>query len=137
VTHPAASYDPPIRLRRPIALLAFAALVPAACGGSQKSTLPPSPGAGGAIALRYLAQDPEVYANAAITTVGTVVRVGGVTPPLYELDGGHGKRIVLEPAARAAPYAGRRVKVSGVFGASSFQLGYEIQVSRIRAGGSL
>jgi hypothetical protein len=137
VTHPAASYDPPIRLHRAIALLAFAALVPAACGGSQKSTLPPSPGAGGAIALRYLAHDPEVYADAAITTAGTVVRVAGATPPLYELDGGHGKRIVLEPAARAARYAGRRVKVSGVFGASNFQLGYEIQVSRIRAGGSL
>jgi hypothetical protein len=137
VTHPAASYDPRIRLHRAIPLLAFAALVPAACGGSQKSTLPPSPGGGGAIALGYLAQDPEVYADASITTVGTVVRVASANPPLYELDGGHGKRILLEPAARAAPYAGRRVKVSGVFGASNFQLGYEIQISRIRAGDSL
>jgi hypothetical protein len=111
----------------------------AGCGGSQKSTLPPSPGKSGAVALRHLANDPEVYADAQIQTLGTVARVrsgrGGRTT-LYVLDGGGGKRIVLEPSSAAAGDLGRRVRVSGIF-TVTFQLGYEILISRIEPAATL
>jgi hypothetical protein len=71
-----------------------------------------------------------------VTTVGTVARVAGSAPAVYELTGGHGKRIVLVPSARAARYDGRQVRVSGIF-AATFQLGYEIQIKHMSAGGSL
>jgi hypothetical protein len=111
-------------------LAALVATVLAGCGGSQKSTLPPSPGKSGAVALRYLAHDPEVYADAQVQTLGTVAwaRKGRMT--IYVLRGGGGKRIVLEPGSAAAGDLGRRVRVSGTF-TVSFQLGYEILVSRI------
>ncbi len=109
-----------------------AALALAACG-SQKSTLPPSPGTSGAVALRDLAHFPEVYADAQVTTVGVVARTPG---GLYVLDGGHGKRIALEPSSAAARELGRRARVSGLF-TVSFQLGYEILISHIAAGGTL
>jgi hypothetical protein len=115
--------------------LALAALALAACG-SQKSTLPPAPDAAGTVALSELAHHPEVYADATLAAVGTVVRVGHSHPALYTLAGGRGTRIVLEPSGRAAPYVGRRVRASGIF-TVSFKLGYEILVSRIRASGTL
>jgi hypothetical protein len=107
-----------------------AAIVLLASGGGPRSTLPPSPGPAGAIALRYLAHDPEVYSYATITTVGTVARVPGSRPALYALEGGHGARIVLEPSYSAARELGRRVRVRGIFSVS-FKLGYEILVSQL------
>jgi len=132
VTHRPAAYHPPI-LRRSllVPLLAAAALALAACGEA-KSTLPPSPGAGDAVTLHNLARYPEVYADARVATTGTVERAGS----LYLLAGAPGARIVLEPTAAAAPYAGRRVRVSGLF-VVTFKLGYEILLGRISAAGSL
>jgi hypothetical protein len=130
VTHPAASYHPPIA-RRLITLGVLATLALAACG-SQRSTLPPAPGVSGTVALSELAHHPEVYADATVATVGTVARtrVGGKR--LFVLEGGHGTRIVLEPSSSAAADLGRRVRVSGLF-TVTFELGYEILVSRIAA----
>ncbi len=116
----------------------LAALVVAlltACG-SQESTLPPSPGGSGAIALRDLAHYPEVYADAQVATVGTVGESRSGRTRLYVLDGGHGTRIVLEPSSRAAGKLGMRVRVRGLF-TVTFQLGYEILISGIRPAGSL
>ncbi len=110
-------------------IAALIATAVAGCG-SQKSTLPPSPGKSGAVALRYLAHDPEVYADAHIETLGTVARARDGHTTLYVLEGGRGKRIVLEPASAAAGDLGRRVRVSGIF-TVTFQLGYEILISRI------
>ena len=130
VTHSAASYHQAIP-RRLMTLGVLGVLALAACGG-QRSTLPPSPGASGAVALSELAQHPEVYADASVVTVGTVARAGGSRKPLFVLEGGHGTRIVLEPSSFAAADLGRRVRVSGVF-TVTFELGYEILVSRITA----
>jgi hypothetical protein len=112
---------------------ALAALALAACG-SQKSTLPPAPDAAGTVALSDLAHHPEVYADATLAAVGKVVRVAHSDPALYKLAGARGTRIVLEPSPIARPYAGRSVRVSGIF-TVSFKLGYEILVSKIRASG--
>ena len=118
-------------------LAALVATVVAGCGGSQKSTLPPSPGKSGAVALRHLANDPEVYADAQIQTLGTVARVRKGRTTLYVLDGGAGgKRIVLEPSSAAAGDLGRRVRVNGSF-TVTFQLGYEILISRIAPAATL
>ena len=139
MTHRTDSYH--ALIRRPasaLAALAVLALTLAACGG-QLSTLPPPPDASGQIALRALAGHPEVYAGASIQTVGTVARARSRRParPLFQLDGGHGVRIVLAPAARVAHELGHRVRVAGLF-TVTFQLGYEIVVSQIRrADGSL
>jgi hypothetical protein len=116
-------------------LVVLAVLALGACGG-QRSTLPPAPSRSGAVALSDLAHHPEVYADASVATIGTVARVSGSKPPLFALDGGHGTRIVLEPSSRAAGELGRRVRVSGLF-TVSFQLGYEILVSRIAPAASL
>jgi len=129
VTHQAAHKRRRARRRRSTAALALAALALAACG-SQKSTLPPAPSAAGAVSLSDLAQHPEVYSDATVTAVGKVARVAHAPRPLYALRGGHGTRIVLEPSSSAARYAGRSVRVSGIFTAT-FTLGYEILVSRI------
>jgi hypothetical protein len=117
-------------------LAALVAAVVAGCGDSQKSTLPPSPGRSGAVALRYLAHDPEVYADAQIQTLGTVARLRTGRTTLYVLNGGGGKRIVLEPASAAAGDVGRRVRVKGIF-TVTFQLGYEILISRIAPAATL
>jgi len=125
-------------------MLIVLAAVPLGACGSQKSTLPPSPGASGLIALRDLARYPEVYADAQVSTVGTVASTGSPRGRLYILDGGAGARIVLEPNAgadsdlgrRVAADLGRRVRVSGLF-TVTFQLGYEILISRISPDGSL
>ena len=125
-------------------MLIVLAAVPLGACGSQKSTLPPSPGASGLIALRDLARYPEVYADAQVSTVGTVASTGSPHGRLYILDGGTGARIVLEPNAsagadlgrRVAADLGRRVRVSGLF-TVTFQLGYEILISRISPDGSL
>jgi hypothetical protein len=122
-------------LRPLITLLALAVLPLAACGG-QRSTLPPAPSGSGAVVLRQLAHHPEVYADATIATVGTVERTRGHGAPLFVLDGGEGTRIVLEPTSSAAGELGRRVRVSGLF-TVTFQLGYEILISRIAPSGSL
>ena len=129
VTHPAAHKHRRARRRTSLAALALAALALAACD-SQKSTLPPAPGAAGTVSLRDLAQHPEVYADATVAAIGTVARVARAGSPLYALAGGRGTRIVLEPSSSAARYAGRSVRVSGVF-TVSFKLGYEILVSKI------
>jgi len=86
--------------------------------------------------LRDLTHFPEVYADAQIATVGTVGRVRAGRTALYVLEGGHGRRIVLEPSARAARLLGRRVSVSGLF-TVTFQIGYEILISRIAPDGRL
>ncbi len=135
MTDAAASYHLAIR-RRLIIFAALAALALGACGGGQKSTLPPSPGKSGAIALSDLAHNPEVYADAQIETVGTVGRTRAGHASLYVLDGGRGTRIVLEPSSRAASELGRRVQVSGLF-TVTFQLGYEILISRIAPAATL
>ena len=118
-----------------IMLVALVLVLLTACG-SQKSTLPPSPGGSGAIALRDLARYPEVYADAQVATVGTVGESRSGRTRLYVLDGGHGTRIVLEPSWRAARELGRKVRVSGLF-TVTFQLGYEILISRISPVGTL
>jgi hypothetical protein len=115
--------------RRLISLGVLGMLALTACG-SQRSTLPPSPSASGAIALSELAHHPEVYADATVVTVGTVARACGGRTPLFVLDGGHGTRIVLEPSSAAARELGRRVRVRGLF-TVTFELGYEILISRI------
>jgi hypothetical protein len=117
-------------------LAALVASVVVGCGSSQKSTLPPSPGKSGAVALRYLAHDPEVYADAQIQTLGSVARVREGRTTLYVLEGGDGKRIVLEPSSAAAGDLGRRVRVRGIF-TVTFQLGYEILISAIAPAGTL
>jgi hypothetical protein len=106
-----------------------------ACG-SQKSTLPPAPSGSGEVALRDLAHFPEVYSDAQVTTVGTVASVRAGERTLYVLRGGDGTRIVLLPTSSAAGEIGRRVRVSGLFSVS-FQLGYEILITRIRPAVSL
>jgi hypothetical protein len=135
VTHAAASYDPWIRRPTLIMLPALAALTLAACG-AQTSTLPPSPGASGTVALPNLARHPEVYAGAQVSTVGTVERTIDRRTPLFVLTGGHGTRIVLEPSSSAASELGKRARVSGFF-TVTFQLGYEILISRIAPAGTL
>jgi hypothetical protein len=120
----------------PLILAALAAVALAACGAGQKSTLPPSPGGSGAVALSTLAHFPEVYADARVATIGTVARAAGGHSQLYLLEGGGGKRIVLEPSSRAAAELGRRVRVSGLF-TVTFELGYEILVARIAPIGRL
>ncbi len=129
VTHRAAPNHRRARRRAPLAAIALAAISLAACG-SQKSTLPPAPGAAGTVALSDLAHNPEVYADATVAAIGTVARISEQGRTLYALRGGHGTRIVLEPSSSAARYAGRRVRVSGIF-TVSFELGYEILVSKI------
>jgi hypothetical protein len=111
------------------------ALALGACG-SQKSTLPPAPGAKGTVSLRNLAANPEVYADATVTAVGAVARAAHSSTALYTLVGGHGARIVLEPTSAAAPYVGRSVRVSGIF-TVSFKVGYEILISKITASATL
>ena len=130
VAPPPAAYHHPIR-RALTVLTALGAVALAACG-SQRSTLPPAPGRAGAVPLAGLARHPEVYADAQVATSGTVtpVRVHGMRR--YALTGAPGARIVLEPRSAAAAYAGRRVRVSGLF-TVTFELGYEILVSRITA----
>jgi hypothetical protein len=135
VTHHPAAYHPQIARRRLTALLVLAAVPLAACGGA-KSTLPPAPARADNVAIHNLAHDPEVYADATVATVGSVARANGPQGPLYQLLGGHGKRIVLEPTAKAARYLGHRVRASGIFTAT-FALGYEILISRITPIGTL
>ncbi len=129
MTHRPAAYHQSIRALP--AILAVLAL--AACGGAGgRSTLPPAPGPAGTVALRLLSHHPEVYSDARVQTVGTLepVRVRGRRR--YALSGAGGARIVVEPAALAAPHAGRRVRVLGVF-VVSFEEGYEILASRVTA----
>jgi hypothetical protein len=143
VTHAPASYHP--QIHRPLIMLIVLAAVPLGACGSQKSTLPPSPGRSGSVALHDLARYPEVYADAQVSTVGTVASTGSPHGRRYVLDGGGGgARIVLEPNAgaaadlgrRVAANLGRRVRVSGLF-TVTFQFGYEILISRISPAGSL
>src|SRR5579859_4160324 len=108
-------YDPAVR-RLLTVPLALAALALAACGGGGRSTLPPAPGGGGTVALSHLRQHPEVYSDAKVSTIGTVVpsRVGGRR--LFALaGGGRGTRIVLEPTAKFRALVGRRVRVDAIF----------------------
>jgi hypothetical protein len=115
-----------------LAMPVLAALALAACGGSShRSTLPPAPGGGDTVALSNLTHTPEVYADATVQTVGTVVpaRVGHMH--LYALaGGGGGARIVLEPTARFAADVGRRVRVRGLF-SPTFAVGYVLLASRV------
>jgi hypothetical protein len=91
--------------------------------------------------LRDLAHFPEVYADAQVTTTGTLTRGSAHGGVVYVLDGGHGTRIVLESATRSgrlriARLDGVRVRVSGLF-TVTFQLGYEILISRISPAATL
>jgi len=135
VTHRSASYHALIRRAPATASLFLAALALTACG-SQRSTLPPAPARGGAVSLADLARYPEVYADAQITTVGTIATTSDHGAALLVLRGAPGARIVLEPAAAAARLVGRRVRVSGVL-TVSFKLGYEILIARIAPAATL
>ena len=81
------------------------------------------------MSLHDLAHHPEVYADATIVAVGTVARAHS-SSRLYQLNGGGGTRIVLEPTSQATRFLGQRVRVSGIF-TVTFKLGYEILVSKI------
>ena len=119
------------RRRTPFGVLGGAAVLAlAACGGGQRSTLPPAPGPAGFVALAQLAAHPEVYADARVQTIGTVasMRLRGARHLI--LAGASGPRIVLEPTSAALADLGRRVRVTGIF-TVTFELGYEILVSRI------
>jgi hypothetical protein len=129
VTGQAAGRRAPFRGAAALAAIALAALALSACG-SAKSTLPPAPSAKGTVSLHDLAHHPEVYADATIVAVGTVARAHPAHPLLYELNGGGGTRIVLEPTSSATSFLGQRVRVSGIF-TVTFKLGYEILVSKI------
>jgi hypothetical protein len=119
-----------------VALLLASPLL-AACGGGGRSTLPPAPGTDGTIALARLRHDPEVYADATVRTIGTVVRTRIRRQRLFALaGGGPGTRIVLEPTARFRALVGRRVRVDGIF-TVSFAIGYEVLASRVTPVGSL
>jgi hypothetical protein len=115
--------------------LALAALALAACGAA-KSTLPPAPSKAHDVAIHNLAHDPEVYADATVSTIGSVARAHGSKGALYQLLGGDGKRIVLEPSSQAARYLGHRIRATGIF-TVTFNLGYEILISRITPAGTL
>jgi len=111
----------------------LAALALAACGGGQRSTLPPAPGKGDAVALTNLRQHPEVYADATVSTVGvvTAVRIGRMH--LFALTGGRrGAQVTLEPTHAFRRWVGRRVRVSGIFTAT-FTIGYELLASHVSA----
>jgi hypothetical protein len=117
--------------RAVVAIPVLAALALAACGGSShRSRLPPAPGSGDAVALSNLAHTPEVYADATVQTVGTVVRTRIGRTHLYALAGGGGVQIVLEPTARFAADVGKRVRVRGLFSAT-FAVGYVLLASRV------
>jgi hypothetical protein len=118
--------------RAVIAIVVLTALALAACGGSShRSRLPPAPGGGDAVALSNLSRTPEVYADATVQTIGTVVRTRIGRMHLYALaGGGGGARIVLEPTARFAAEVGRRVRVRGLFSAT-FAVGYVLLASRV------
>ncbi|HEX4033263.1 MAG TPA: hypothetical protein VHX66_02365 [Solirubrobacteraceae bacterium] len=89
------------------------------------------------MAIHNLARHPEVYADATVATVGAVARARGPHGGrLYQLLGGHGTRIVLEPDSKAAHYLGHKVRASGTF-TVTFKLGYEILISSITPAGSL
>jgi hypothetical protein len=112
-------------------LVAASALALGACGGSQRSALPPAPGGGDAVALSNLTHTPEVYADATVQTVGTVVRTRIGRMHLYALAGGDGgARVVLEPTAWFAGDVGRRVRVHGLFSVT-FAVGYVLLASRV------
>jgi hypothetical protein len=109
----------------------LAALFVAACGGGQRSKLPPAPGGGDAVALSNLAHTPEVYADATVQTVGTVVPTRIGHQHLYALAGGDGGvQIVLEPTARFAGEVGHRVRVHGLFSVT-FEVGYVLLASKV------
>jgi hypothetical protein len=131
VTDRAGAYDHVIRALPAI----LAALALAACGAGsgnsdQRSTLPPRPGPAGEISLRLLAAHPEVYADAQVQTQGALVAIRVHGRRRYSLTGGGGARIVVEPNRLAAPHAGERVRVLGIF-VVSFEDGYEILASRV------
>jgi hypothetical protein len=105
------------------------------CGG-QRSTLPPAPSVAGVVALANLARNPEVYADAQVTTVGVVAAARSSGARVYVLAGARGARIALLPGAAVAAQLGHRVRVSGLFSVS-FGVGYEIHVSRVAPAGTL
>ncbi len=89
------------------------------------------------MALSNLRRNPEVYADATVATVGTVVRVRIGRSRLFALGGGGaGAQIVLEPTASFRPYLGRRVRVRGLFSVT-FAIGYELLASSVTPAGSL
>jgi hypothetical protein len=104
-----------------------------ACG-SDRSSLPPKPAKGtDYVSLALLARYPEVYAQAAVSTIGVVTKAGEHT---FDISGpGVRTKITLTPASTAAPDLGRRVEVSGLF-TVSFTSGYELALgSIVRTGG--
>jgi hypothetical protein len=110
-----------------VAVLALA-LAAAACG-AQRSSLPPPPaGANGFVPLKRLARFPEVYANAQLTTIGTVHRVAGEELKLTAA--GVRTSISIYPARLATPLRGRLVRASGRL-SLTFQTGYELRLSAI------
>jgi hypothetical protein len=100
-----------------------------ACG-SARSTLPPRPSAhGGFVPLLRLSNDPEVYADATLSTSGTVERAGRSG---FRLAGpGVRTQIALDPAQLARPLLGKHVSASGIY-TVSFQAGYELLLNTIR-----
>jgi hypothetical protein len=112
----------------PVAALCCVGVGLTACGAT-RSTLPPRPSAhGGFVPLLRLANDPEVYADATVSTSGTVERAGrngfrlaspGVTTP-----------IALDPPNLAKPLLGKHVDANGIY-TVSFQAGYELLLNTI------
>jgi hypothetical protein len=107
----------------PVIALGCGVLVLSACG-STRSTLPPRPKAGtGFVPLVRLSRDPEVYADATLSTTGVVERSGRHG---FRLAGpGVTTTIVLDPVNLAKPLLGRHVTANGIY-TVSFQAGYEL-----------
>jgi hypothetical protein len=112
----------------PVAALGCSVLALSACG-SDRSSLPPKPAKGtDYVSLALLARYPEVYAQAAVSTIGVVTKAG---KHAFRISGpGVRTKITLTPASTAAPDLGRRVEVSGLF-TVSFTSGYVLALGSI------
>ncbi len=113
----------------PIAIALFGIAVGLSACGAARSTLPPKPkGPQGFVPLTRLAGDPEVYAQAQVTSIGIVRRRGAhhflLVGPGVKI------KIALDPASLASPLVGQRVRATGIF-TVSFQAGYEILLSSL------
>jgi hypothetical protein len=115
--------------RVPALAAALGSIIALAGCGTQKSTLPPPPsGASGFVPLTRLARYPEVYAGAAVTTLGTITKSAAGIWTIT--DAGVRTRIEVYPIALAAHWAGRLVYASGQLHVT-FQTGYEFQLADI------
>ena len=92
-------------------------------------------GGGGSkqVSLAQLAESQQVYDAEQVSTSGVVREErGGRGGSVFLLSDGRGDLVELEPAAKAAPYIGRRVEVSGRFELDP-RVGRVIEDSRVSA----